>query len=173
MADDQIFDVLGRFSATGKTGTVMVVFDDNSLGRFHIVSGMIATARYRNKEGQEAIDAAKLISVTTANFHENSDLVRSAQLIGSGINSEIVRQQPAPVQPLAPRRPSGPVLTHVMRIGISELLTESIGPVASLVMADLPEVIGIEAAIDQLSKEISDARAATNFVSAARNIANR
>jgi hypothetical protein len=173
MADDQIFDVIGRFAVSGKTGTVMVVFSDNSLGRFHLVSGMIATARYRNKEGQEAIEAAKLVTVTTANFHENSDLVRSAQLIDSITNSEIVRQQPAPVQPLAPQRPVGPVLTHVTRIGIGELLAESIGPVASLVMADLPEVIGIEAAIDQLSKEISDARTAMNFVTAARNIANR
>ncbi len=170
MADDQIFEVLGRFAASGKTGTVMVVFSDNSLGRFHLVSGMIATARYRNKEGQEAIDAAKAISVTTAKFHENSDLVRSSQLIDSQVGISVSPSQP---QVPSPRQSSGPLLTHVMRTGIAELLAEYIGPVASLVMSDIPQSVDVETAIDQLSQEITDAKMASNFVNEARKIATR
>lgn len=164
MAENQILDVISQYLASEKTGTIMAVFDDNSLGRFYVVSGVLATARYRNKEGREAVNVAKSVGVTTAKFHENADLVRSADLIdGIAVPS-------APTNAVPVRQPEGPQLTNVMRAGIGELLMEYIGPVAPLVISDLPEHVDVESALDQLAGEIEDPKSAADFVRAAREL---
>ena len=171
MAGEKINEIIAIHGAAGRTGTAMIVFEDNSLGRFYFAGGLLVTARYKNKQGQLALDEAALHTVQTAKFHDEADLVRSAEFIeGQAIPVATAPVAAAP-QPVAARPVNnGPVLTHVMRSGISELLTEYIGPVAPVVMAELPEGIDIESAIDQLSKEISDTRSAANFVRDARQI---
>jgi hypothetical protein len=175
MADNRILDVVAGFATNGKTGTVMAVFEDNSLGRFYLAGGVLATARYRSKQGRAALEVAVAVNVTSAKFHENADLVRSGELIDgvsiSGMNSS-ASTSPASLQPasVASSGGGGPPLTHVMRSGLGELLSEFIGPVAPLIMSDLSDNVDVDTAIEYLSKEIQDATAAANFVKKARAI---
>ncbi|MGB5706697.1 MAG: hypothetical protein WBM41_07680 [Arenicellales bacterium] len=164
MAENQILDVISQYLASEQTGTIMAVFEDNSLGRFYVVSGVLATARYRNKEGREAVNMAKSVVVTTARFHENADLVRSGDLI-DGIALPQVASEKLPSS-----QPVGPQLTNVMKAGVVDLLMEYVGPVAPLIMSDLPDAIDIESALDQLASEIDDAKSAAEFVRTARRI---
>jgi hypothetical protein len=164
MAENQILDVISQYLASEQTGTIMAVFEDNSLGRFYVVSGVLATARYRNKEGREAVNVAKSVVVTTARFHENADLVRSGELI-DGIALPQVASEKLPSS-----QPVGPQLTNVMKAGVVDLLMEYVGPVAPLIMSDLPDAIDIESALDQLASEIDDAKSAAEFVRTARRI---
>ena len=176
MADERILDVIAKFSASGETGTVMAVFNDNSLGRFYVAGGMLATARYKSREGNAALQAAMEVAVKTAKFHDNSDLVRSGDLIDNVAMPQVVSatapKANSPSGPVVVQTGNGPRLTHVMRAGIMELLAEFIGPVAPLVMSDLPDVIDVDSAIDHLSQEITDAKEAADFVRQARVIAS-
>jgi len=167
MAENQILDVISQYLASEQTGTIMAVFEDNSLGRFYVVSGVLATARYRNKEGREAVNVAKNVAVTSARFHENADLVRSGELIDGIALPQTPSNKPPPVQPI------GPQLTNVMRAGVVELLMDYVGPVAPLIMSDLPDTIDIESALDQLASEIDDAKSAAEFVRTARSMTLR
>ena len=116
MAGEKVAEIIAQHGAAGRTGTAMVVFEDNSLGRFYIVGGMLATARYRNKQGREAMREAVARTVVSTKFHEDADLVRSAELIEEHLAPEPaapVRRRPAaPTQQL-----SGPLLTRAMRSG--------------------------------------------------------
>jgi hypothetical protein len=175
MADNPVLSAASEYAADGRTGTLMVVFDDNSIGRFYLAGGLLATGRYRNKEGQEALGLTSGRSVANVRFHENADLVRSAELI-DGVDVP----QAAPTAPRVASRPAasaapvytGPKLTHVMRTGLEELLAEYVGPVAAVLLAELPENIDVDSAIDQISREISDSSSAAEFVRNARKIAS-
>ena len=169
MAENPVLAIVGEHAANGGTGTLMVVFDDNSIGRFYIAGGVLATARYRNKEGLEALSQANGRSVANVRFHENADLVRSGELIDGVDLPEPTAPAPRAPTPVAPVY-SGSRLTHVMRSGLEELLAEYVGPVASVLVSELPENIDADAAIDQISREITDTSSATEFVRSARRI---
>jgi len=169
VAANNIQAILSEIAPTGKTGTLMLVFADKSLGRFYITGGALATARYKNRQGQSALDAAKDGQVESIKFHENADLVRSSELIDT-----VVPTQSAPAEIVAlaarPAAVDSQQLPHVIRSGLEDLLTEYIGPAASLIMAELPANATIDSAIDQILREISDTQEATNFVRAAQRI---
>jgi len=175
MAETNINDVISDYAATGQTGTVMVVFEDNSMGRFYVVGGVLATARYRSKEGNEAVREADGKSIANVRFHENADLVRSGKLIDAraATRSTVASVTQAPVVSDTPRTTSrgGPRMSHITRTGIQELLTDYMGPVASVMMDDVPASADLETALDLLSREISDTAEAKRFVQAARRLA--
>ena len=50
------------------------------------------------------------------------------------------------------------------------LLTDYIGPVAPLVMSDLPDLVDIETALSIVSREIDDSGLASEFVMTARQM---
>jgi len=170
MADANILDIIAEHAAQGQTGTIMAVFEDNSIGRFYMVGGIPATARYRNRQGQAALDLAAGTAVTTSNFHVEADLVRSSELLnGSALPANrssaasVGVSRPVGV-PVTPGRPlSGP-----LREQLEELLSEFIGPVAPLLVADLPPDVSVNEAIQQLSAEISDPAQTAQFVRTAR-----
>ncbi len=180
MAAKSILEVVAEYANSGQTGTVMVVFSDNSMGRFYFTAGVLATARYRSKEGDEAIKLAMDQGINNVRLHENADLVRSAELIDPATVSVPVGLSAAPAvqapsaSSVAPARPaaaaSGPALTHLARASIGDLLADYLGPVASVIMADIPAEASAEQALDLLSREISDTRMATRFVRDARRI---
>lgn len=167
MADNPILALVAEHASEGQTGTLMVVFDDNSIGRFYVAGGLLATARYRNKEGGEALSLVHGRTVSNVRFHDNADLVRSAQFIdGVDVPAPAVNNTPEPVQ----QRFSGPPLTHVMRTALDDLLSDYVGPVSTVIIGDLPDGVDVDTAVDTLSREIPDAKAATEFVRAARQI---
>ena len=168
MADNPILALVTEHASAGQTGTLMVVFDDNSIGRFYVAGGLLTTARYRNKEGGEALSLVEGRTVSNVRFHENADLVRSAEFI-DGVDLP-TPTAPAPAAAPARAAASGPPLTHVMRTGLEELLADYVGPVSTVIMGDLPDGVDVDTAVDLLSREISDAATAVEFVRAARRI---
>ncbi len=158
----------------------MIIFGDNSLGRIYLNAGAPTSARYKNIEGMDALNMCKHMDVQTIKFHENTDIVRSRELLGS--NYEVIEalsnpDVPAPVA--APAAVSidegtppvtGPILSRANRQRLGALLTDYIGPVSPLVMSDLPETVDIETALSIVSREIDDTRRASEFVLTARQI---
>ncbi|MBX2867868.1 MAG: hypothetical protein KTR18_04305 [Acidiferrobacterales bacterium] len=180
MAAKSILEVVAEYANSGQTGTVMVVFADNSMGRFYFTAGVLATARYRSKEGDEALKLAIDQGINNVRLHENADLVRSAELIDPAIVSipagmpQVTTPAAQPTASVPPASQataaSGPALTHIARATIGDLLADYLGPVASVIMADIPMEASAEQALDLLSREISDTRMATRFVRDARRI---
>lgn len=172
MADTKILDIIGEHSALGSTGTVMAVFKDNSIGRFYIVGGIPATARYRNRQGEAAMNLAMETDVQSSSFHNEADLVRSAEIL-NGVAvpaapvSPAVRRAAPPLQPVVP---VGQQLTELMRAALEDLLSDYIGPVAPLIVADLPSPVAISTAITRLSSEIPDPAQTNEFIRAARAV---
>ncbi len=177
MAENPVLVLAGEYAVSGQSGTLMVVFDDNSMGRFYVAGGLLATARYRNKEGQEALDLARPRSVASVRFHENSDLVRSAALIeGVSLPEPAASPAPAPA-PAAPQQvaatPMGPPLSNAMRAALEDLLSEYVGPVASVLLSDLPDNVDADTAVEQTAREISSIEDAAAYVRQARRIVGR
>ena len=179
MADAKILDVIAGHAAQAQTGTIMAVFSDNSIGRFYLVGGIPTTARYRNRQGQAALDLALEGVVVSSNFHVEADLVRSGELLSSSaVPAPAAAPAPAAMTNTAPRLapgtastviPDGEALTGPMRLTLESVLSEHIGPVAPLIVADLPQQVSISDAILQLSREIEDPNQTAEFVREARS----
>lgn len=177
MARKDVLKALDPHIQGEETGTAMIVFVDNSLGRIYLNSGIPTSARYRNLEGMEALAACKLIDVQTVKFHVGTDIVRSRKMLGSNYEvieslNQPVEAQPAEVAPAPAATPkmSGPLLSSVGRQRLGAMLTEYIGPVSPLVMSDLPARVDVETAISIVSREIDDSQRAADFVLMARQI---
>ena len=181
MADKDLLNAINPYIQEEGTGTAMIVFGDNSLGRIYLNGGVPTSARYRNLEGMEALDACKSMDVQTVKFHQGTDIVRSRKLLQSNYevieslnqaapaaNTVVVPAQVAPVAADTAPAPAGPLLSPAGRQRLGTLLTEFIGPVAPLVMSDLPNTVDIESALSIVSREIDDTRRAAEFISAAR-----
>ena len=179
MSDQDVLKAIDPYIQAERTGTVMIVFGDNSLGRIYLNAGAPTSARYRSLEGMEALAACRSMDVQTVKFHENTDIVRSRKVLQS--NYEVLEslQQPsvpeganqASQQPtVQPAAVSGTVLTPANRQKLGALLIDYIGPVAPLVMSDLPATVDVETALSIVSREIDDTRSASSFVLAARQL---
>lgn len=186
MADRDVLRALDPHIQAEETGSAMIVFADNSLGRIYLNAGVPASARYRNLEGMAALEACKTIDVKTVKFHVDIDLIRSRVMLDSNYevieslnNPSVPRPDPAvasqatPAQaPTAEPAITGPVLSPSARQRLGVLLTDYIGPVAPLVMSDIPATVDIETALSIVSREIDDTQRAADFVANARQILN-
>jgi hypothetical protein len=170
VADNDLLQAIDPYIQSESTGTAMVVFTDNSLGRIYLNAGVPTSARYRNKEGMEALEMCKSMDVQTVKFHNNTDIVRSRELLQS--NYEVIEalNRPEVIVPdeTASLPISGNILTPSNRQRLGSLLSEFIGPVAPLVMTDLPATVDVETALSIVSREIDDTRRAAEFVATAR-----
>ena len=186
MADGDVLRALEPYIQAGNTGTVMFVFGDNSLGRIYLDSGVPISARYRNSEGMAALDEIRSMDIQTVKFHDGTDIVRSMDRLEA--NKEVADHLNQPgagdtataASGAAPRRaaaeapqargpvPTGPLLSPASRQILQQLLSDYIGPVAPLVMGDLPAEVDIETALAIVSREIDDPQRATEFIITAR-----
>ena len=185
MADRDVLRALNPHIQAEETGSAMIVFADNSLGRIYLNAGVPASARYRSLEGMDALEACKAIDVKTVKFHVDIDLVRSRVMLDS--NYEVIESLSNPAVEASAKAPAsqatqaiapeelaieGPVLSSSARQKLGALLTDYIGPVAPLVMSDIPATVDIETALSIVSREIDDTRRAADFVVSARQILN-
>ena len=178
MAGKEVLKALDPHIQGEETGTAMIVFADNSLGRIYLNAGVPTSARYRNLEGMEALAACKTIDVQTVKFHAGTDIVRSRKILDS--NYEVIESlnqpaeaqpaaaEPAPAPTAAATEIGGPLLSPAGRQRLGVMLTDYIGPVAPLVMSDLPARVDVDTAISIVSREIDDTRLAADFVVLAR-----
>ena len=179
MADQDLLNAIDPHIQSESTGTAMIVFADNSLGRIYIRNGTPVSARYRSLEGMSALEQCKNLEVRTVKFHADTDIVRSREVLRSNFevldslnahkplesgdaHREGFVQEPQPV--------TGPLLSPANRQRLGRLLTDYIGPVAPLVMADVPESVDIETALSIVSREIDDTQSAADFITAARRM---
>ena len=182
MADGDVLRALEPYIQAGNSGTVMFVFGDNSLGRIYLESGVPVSARYRNSEGMAALDEIRGMDIQTVKFHDGTDIVRSMERLEANaqveqhLNQPSASDAPTETRPAAQRRPrqarapapTGPLLSPASRQILQQLLSDYIGPVAPLVMGDLPGEVDIETALAIVSREIDDPQRATEFIITAR-----
>ncbi len=155
------------------TGTAMIVFSDNSLGRIYLNAGVPTSARYRNKEGMEALKMCRSMDILTVKFHQNTDIVRSRALLGSNyeVLATLNQSQPQSVEtPPESAAVTENLLTPADRQRLEGLLIDFIGPVAPLVMSDLPARVDVETALGMVTREIDNTDRAAEFVTIARRI---
>ncbi len=174
MADKDLLQAIDPYIQAENTGTAMIIFTDNSLGRIYLNAGIPISARYRNKEGMDALEMCKSMDVQTVKFHKNTDIVRSRVLLQS--NYEVIEtlNQSEVIEPVVDSSTtiSGNILTPANRQRLGSLLSEFIGPVAPLVMTDLPGTVDVETALSIVSREIDDTQRAAEFVATARQFLN-
>jgi len=182
VADGDVLRALEPYIQAGNSGTVMFVFGDNSLGRIYLESGVPISARYRNSEGMAALDEIRGMDIQTVKFHDGTDIVRSMerletnQQVEDHLNQPSASEAPAEARLASQRRPrqtrtptpTGPLLSPASRQILQQLLSDYIGPVAPLVMGDLPAEVDIETALAIVSREIDDPQRATEFIITAR-----
>ena len=176
VADRELIKAIDPYIQAEATGTAMIVFADNSLGRIYLNVGTPTSARYRNLEGMAALDKCKSMDVQTVKFHPDTDIVRSREVLGT--NYEVIDSlnRPEPVAPVPQPEVeedlpvTGPLLSAENRHRLGALLTDYIGPVAPLVMSDLPVTVDIETALSIVSREIDDTRRAAEFITTARQL---
>lgn len=171
MADQELLQAIDPYIQGENTGTAMVVFTDNSLVRIYLNSGIPTSARYKNKEGMKALELCKSMDIQTVRFHNDTDIVRSRKLLHSNHEvieslSRSVTQNPDSI--VSTPRVAGPLLSIANRQRLGNLLADYIGPVAPLVMSDVPASVDVEAALSIVSREIEDTQRAAEFVIAAR-----
>jgi len=168
--------IIDPYIQSERTGTAMVVFADNSLGRIYINGGTLTSARYRNKEGMEALALCKAMPVQTLRFHEDTDIVRSRKILSSndGVAESLGTDTPVPLdQPASAADQTavtGKILSPANKRKLGVLLAEYIGPVAPLVMMDLPDEVDLETALSIVSREIDDTQRVAEFVAMAREM---
>ena len=131
-----------------------------------------------------ALDEIRSLDIQTVKFHAGTDIVRSMDRLQS--NFEVVehlsgasqraaprvapaRQRAAPAQRAATApAPTGPLLSPANRQVLQQMLGDYIGPVAPLVMGDLPAEVDVETALSIVAREIDDPQRATEFIISAR-----
>ncbi|WP_143821072.1 hypothetical protein [Motiliproteus sp. MSK22-1] len=182
MTESGIIAAIQSYISEKKTGTIMAVFEGNNLARMYLVNGAIATIRYGEKEGQAALDMCKSLDPSSVKFYDNLDLVYSEDLLIPA--DELNQPESAPVEvdssisndeqadssedpiPVVTER----LLTDDDRQKLSELLSEYVGPISVLLISDLREDIGLEAAIEAIANEMDDSDKTAEFAAAARKI---
>ncbi len=159
MAGTEILQAIREHVQTTDSGTVTVVFEDDSIGRVYLDDGKPALAKYRGQEGLAALEACKGLAVKTAKFHAGVNIVGSKM----SLDSSPVPQSPAPAPPPV-QQASSPSLTPDQRRVIGRILAEHVGPASALIMSELPDEIGLDAALNLLVGEIGDAQLIKRFV---------
>lgn len=163
MVDTEILQALREHVQTTESGTVTIVFENNSIGRIYLDAGKPALAKYKGQEGLAALEACRGLAIRTAKFHAGVNIVGSKMSLDSP-----VPQAPAP-PPAEPRRVQPtpappPSLTPDQRRVIGQILAEHVGPASTLIISELPDDAGLDAALNLLVREIGDAQQAKQFV---------
>lgn len=169
-----VFDRLSSYLQEGSSGTAVLIFEDNSMMRIYIDSGHPVSARCCGDEGVDALIACKDLGIQTVKFHRSIDMVESSktlpalQQMEAAIDNAVAAPEDTGQPPV--EVPEGPLLSAAGRQQLGALLAHYIGPVASLIMADLPEVVGVDTAIQMVSSEIDDPRRIPEFIDQAQRV---
>lgn len=67
------------------SGTVTVVFEDYTSGRFYYDAGRVLLAKYKGFEGLKALEACQELAIRTARFHADVDIVGSSVSLDSPV----------------------------------------------------------------------------------------
>lgn len=83
MIQSKLLEVIRGTAQQMESGTVTVVFEDYSSGRFYYDAGKVLLAKYKGFEGVKALESCQELGVRTARFHADIDIVGSSVSLDS------------------------------------------------------------------------------------------
>ncbi|MCP3688351.1 MAG: hypothetical protein GY784_08050 [Gammaproteobacteria bacterium] len=164
---------LARLSSEKLTGTLICVNEQHLQGRIFVKAGRVLMARCHNHEGRDAIEVIQKYPLTTLKFHNNKNLVlleaeeqqsttttkvkevrASKENQGIKTDSRLLPDALSMAQ-LQNDKFEEPLTAEIREI-LTEELAEQMGPMADVLVSELPSGINLSAAITTLSHDIDD-----------------
>jgi hypothetical protein len=170
--------VLKSLAEEKRTGTLISIGEDNIQGRILFRQGRPVAARCRNLQGNEALKRINEHRLVSLRFHKNKNYVAledETDMTGPSGENELQDEQVTSdeykslvditsITQLDDDEMMQAPLTTEMQIIIGEELTEYLGPVAEMFVADLPPGISLMEALNSLCRDIGDVDASIEFV---------
>jgi hypothetical protein len=170
--------VLKSLAEEKRTGTLICIGDDNIQGRILLREGRPISARCRNLQGKEALIRINQHRLVSLKFHKNQNFVTledETDMTETSATADSHSEQVSPVEyqslvdisslaQLEDDKTLQTPLTAELQTMIAEELTEYLGPLADMFVADLQPGISLIDALDSLSRDIGDVDASIEFV---------
>ncbi|MCP4187295.1 MAG: hypothetical protein GY763_06775 [Gammaproteobacteria bacterium] len=175
----KLSEALEKLSSEKLTGTLICVNEQNLQGRIFVKNGNVLMARCRNYEGKDALEIIQKHHLTLLKFHSNKNLVSlekdgKRKAAHAGAKGATESQDISAIHKSLFDIPSmgllqddarftAPVTAGIREV-ITEELTEHIGPLAEILVSELPEGISLIEAITTLSHDIGEIELTTAFI---------
>ncbi|MCP4487660.1 MAG: hypothetical protein GY820_10145 [Gammaproteobacteria bacterium] len=177
--------VLAKLVSEKRTGTLICVNEHNLQGRIFVEAGKVLMARCRSDEGKDALEIIQKHPLTLLKFHTGKNLVSideeekksTARTEGKEIkevNSTTENgESEAVFESLLDAMSSGQLqdddrfkepITAGVREVLTEELAEQLGPLADILVSELPDGTILSEAINILSHGIDDLDLTMAFV---------
>ncbi len=160
-------ELFQKHASSHSTGTALLMFADMSLGKIYFANGSPTYARYREKDGREAVEAMHGLEAKSSVFHANIDAVRSVSPIApkeSEISSSAlpaIAENPNTLE--VTDLITAASLTDSEKHKIATALANYIGPVAHIMVAQQDPTLSVSDTISLYVKSIADPRAGRAF----------
>lgn len=157
----QLVSELQTLCQEGRTGTAYIVTDDNKMARLGLEAGEIDFILFQRKRGADALAMMPHIQAGRLRFEDGlkpsadaTDLPATLDIL-EFLNNPLTKDAPQALAPQAAQ--SSPTLGAADRAMIEAVLTDYIGPMASIICDEqLNEVSNLESALKALAAEIQD-----------------
>ncbi len=175
---------LAKLSSEKLTGTLICVNEQNLQGSVFVKAGRIVKARCHNHTGRDAIEVIQKYPLTSLKFHNNKNLISpeedrqestAATKVGKVKGRTKNQKTVAAHHKLLPDvlsmaqlqsdRFEEPISAEILEI-LTEELIEQLGPLADILVSELPGDINLSEAITILSHDIDDQDLTIAFVDA-------
>jgi len=174
----KLSSVLKRLAEEKRTGTLICIGEDNVQGRILLRQGRPVSARCRNFQGSEALNRINEHRLVSLKFHKNQNFVTledETDMTAAPASDESSNEQVSPAEfdslvdisslaQLEDDRTMQAPITAEMQTIIAEELTEYLGPLAEMFVADLQPGTRLIDALNGLSRDIGDVDASIEFV---------
>jgi hypothetical protein len=171
MSNNGLLSALEDLCQKQSTGMLIAVTDDNHHVRIGLQNGEIVHLATHRLQGSEAISAIAANSYRTFNFTAGSPLQEQPDLPATDVILNALRngaysESQTDFTVAAASTPAG-VDAGLWRI-IEEELTEFVGPIASILIAEAKRQPTLNAVLQKLAKELPSAAAKDAFINRIR-----
>lgn len=148
---------------------VFIVTDDNQMARLNLNAGQIDFISFHNKRGRDALAMFSNIHAGRLRFEAGHTSEKAALDLPSTVDILDYLAKPAGAPGMsagssAPK-PTGKALSAAHRLMIEEVLTEYIGPMASIVCEEeLNAAPDLESGLRRLAAQIQESSQAKDFL---------
>ncbi|MCP4487152.1 MAG: hypothetical protein GY820_07525 [Gammaproteobacteria bacterium] len=179
----KLSEALVKLANEKLTGTLICVNEQSLQGRIFVKSGNVLMARCRNYEGLEALEIIQQHPLTLLKFHSNKNLVsleyKGKQSAASSGDSNSSKSRGTEASSKIPEDISllnyfqneprfNAAITAELRGILAEELNEQMGPLAEVLVSELPEGVNLVDAINTLSQDIGDQDLSRAFIDAVK-----
>jgi len=151
------------------TGMVFIVTDDNQMARLNLKAGEIDFISFHHKRGKDALAMFSNIHAGLLRFEAGHTAENASMDLPSTVDILEYLANPAgspgvPADSSAPKH-TGMTLSASRRVMIEEVLTEFIGPMASLVCEEVMNAApDLESGLRSLAAQIQESSQAQDFL---------